>query len=216
MTTTCLLSELNDRALIEVTKRLAGEERSATAALLRALIEVDTRRLYLAEGCASMFVWCTQVLRLCEGGAYNRIEVARAARTYPIILEMVEEGAITLTAARLLAPHLTPANHVDVLAAARHRSKREIEAMLAALQPKPDAPTIVRRVPVVLPDAIDRLGSSADTTHTPARGGSPQTRCLRHCRDRIRSPFRRRHHRHARRSCPWRPSAIGSRSPCRA
>ena len=129
-TTTYLFSELGDRELIDVTKRLAGEETRATAALLRALIEVDARRLYLAEGCASMFVWCTRGLHLCEGGAYNRIEVARAARTYPLILGLVEEGAITLTAVRLLAPHLTPANHAAVLAAARHRSKREVEVLI--------------------------------------------------------------------------------------
>lgn len=42
-----------------------------------------------------------------EGGAYNRIEVARTARIYPAILELFEQGAITLTALRLLAPHLT-------------------------------------------------------------------------------------------------------------
>ena len=87
------------------------EEHLATAALLRALMEIDTRRLYLGEGCASMFSYCTQVLHLAEGAAYNRIEAARAARTYPLILELFEQGAITLTAVRLLAPHLTAENH---------------------------------------------------------------------------------------------------------
>ncbi|MCC6162675.1 MAG: hypothetical protein IT182_04930 [Acidobacteria bacterium] len=146
MTTTCLFSELDDRTLIDVAKQLAIDERRATATLLRALVEVDARRLYLGEGCASLFVWCTQVLHLSEGGAYNRIEVARAARTYPIILDLVEQSAITLTTARLLAPHLTPENHARVLEETRHKSKREVEAMIAALHPKPAAPTVIRRV----------------------------------------------------------------------
>ena len=116
-------------------------------------MEIDSRRLYLGEGCASMFVYCTQVLHLSEGGAYNRIEAARAARTYPLILELFEQSAITLTAIRLLAPHLTAENHRAVLASARHKSKREVEALVVSLQPKPDAPVIVRKLPAARPTA---------------------------------------------------------------
>ena len=142
-----LFAKLEDRALLDAAKRLAADERHATATLLRALMEIDTRRLYLGEGCASMFVYCTQVLHLSEGGAYNRIEAARAARTHPLILELFEQSAITLTAIRLLAPHLTAENQREVLASARHKSKREVEALVVALQPKPDAPVVVRRLP---------------------------------------------------------------------
>jgi hypothetical protein len=44
----------NQDLLAEVT-RLAACERQATAALIACLIEVDTRRLYLGEGCSSLF-----------------------------------------------------------------------------------------------------------------------------------------------------------------
>ncbi len=139
---------VDDRSLLDAAKRLAREERRATAMLLRVLIEVDSRRLYHGEGCSSMFTWCTQVLHLSEGGAYNRIEAARAARKYPLILDLFEQSAITLTAVRLLAPHLTPDNHAALLAAARHKSKLDVQALLAALAPQPDAPTVVRKLPV--------------------------------------------------------------------
>ena len=99
-------TSMDDRALLDAAKHLVTEEHLTTAALLRALMVIDTRRLYLGEGCASMFSYCTQVLHLAEGAAYNRIEAARAARSYPLILELFEPGAITLTAVRLLAPHL--------------------------------------------------------------------------------------------------------------
>jgi len=88
-------------------------------------------------------------LHLSEGGAYNRIEAARAARTYPLLLERLEQSKVTLTTIRLLAPHLTADNHRAVLASAQHKSKREVEALVAALQPKPDAPVIVRKLPAV-------------------------------------------------------------------
>ena len=48
-------------------------------------MEIDTRRLYLGEVYTPMFSYCTQVLHLAEGAAYNRIEAARAARSYPLI-----------------------------------------------------------------------------------------------------------------------------------
>jgi hypothetical protein len=43
---------------------------------------------------------------------------------YPKVLEALERGDLTLTAVRLLAPHLTSANHGEVLAAARHGASK--------------------------------------------------------------------------------------------
>lgn len=95
-------------------------------------MELDARRLYLREGCSSLFTYCTRVLHLAEGSAYNRIEVARAAREFPGILDALEKGALSLTAVRLLSPHLATGNHAAVLVAARHKSKREVEMLIAA------------------------------------------------------------------------------------
>ena len=180
-----VLTKLDDRPLLDAAKRLATAERRATGALLRALMEIDGRRLYLGEGCASMFAYCTQVLHLAEGAAYNRIEAARAARDYSLILELFEQSAITLTAVRLLAPHLTAGNHATVLASARHKSKREVEELVAALNPKPDAPVVVRKLPAPssgLPAALSGVSSAAPRPTTAASAaesapeGPPQPR----------------------------------------
>ncbi len=137
---------LSDDDLVERVKHLAACERRASVALIRSLVEFDSRQLYLREGCASLFTYCTQVLYLSEGSAYNRIETARAARRYPEVLETLERGDLTLTGVRMLAPHLTPANCAEVLAAARHRSKQGIQELIASLNPRPEAATIIRRV----------------------------------------------------------------------
>ncbi|HSC29933.1 MAG TPA: HNH endonuclease signature motif containing protein [Vicinamibacterales bacterium] len=137
---------LSDDELVDRVKHLAACERRASVALIRSLVEFDARRLYLREGCSSLFTYCTHVLHLSEGSAYNRIETARAARRYPRVLEALECGELTLTAVRLLAPHLTPANHAELLASARHRSKQGILELIASLHPRPAAPTIIRRV----------------------------------------------------------------------
>jgi hypothetical protein len=138
---------LSDRDLLAEVARAAARERCATAHLVRLLMELDARRLYLGEGFSSLFTYCTQALHLAEHAAYNRIEAARAARRFPIVLELLDEGTVTLTAVRLLAPHLTPENHREVLAGVRYKSKREVEAIVAGLYPRPDVPTVIRKLP---------------------------------------------------------------------
>ena len=81
-------AHLSNRDLLAQLKRLAQSERDATAALIAALAEVDARRLYLGEGCSSLFTYCTQVLHLSEHAAYGRIEAARAARNHPMVLRL--------------------------------------------------------------------------------------------------------------------------------
>jgi hypothetical protein len=147
MTTTFSFHDFSDRELLAEMTRLAASEREATARLVASLAEVDARRLYLSEGCSSLFTYCTQVLHLSEHAAYNRIEAARTARRFPQILERLADGSIHLTAVRLLAPTLTPENHRALLDAARHKSKRDIEHLLARLNPEPDVAPCIRKLP---------------------------------------------------------------------
>src|ERR687892_2933264 len=144
-------SQLSDADLLAELPRLAARERDATVALIAHLAELDARRLYLAEGCASLFTYGTQILHLSEHAAYGRIEAARAARRYPLLLDRLADGSVTLTTVTLLAAHLTPENHRDLLDQARHKSRREVEALVAALRPQPPVPASVRRLPTSRP-----------------------------------------------------------------
>ncbi len=145
--TTLPPSSLSDDALLAATARAAAAERRATADLVALLAEVDARRLYLGQGYASLFAWCTGVLRLSEPAAYSRITAARAARRYPAILTHLADGDLTLTTVTLLAAHLTDDNHDALLGAARHQSKRDIERLVAALVPQPDIASTLRKMP---------------------------------------------------------------------
>jgi hypothetical protein len=91
------------------------------------------------------------VLHFSEHAAYGRIEAARAARRFPAILDHLADGSLTLTAVGLLAPHVTPENHANLLAAARHKSKRDVEHLIAALRPLPAVPSSVRKLPAAKP-----------------------------------------------------------------
>ena len=121
-------SHLSDDDLVSQVKFLARYERDATATLIAHLAELDARRLYLAAGFSSLFAYCCEVLRLSEPAAYNRIEAARAARRFPVILPMLGEGSLSLATVRLLASNLTAENQQErsrrPLARASDRSKR--------------------------------------------------------------------------------------------
>src|SRR5262245_52401472 len=111
----------NDQLLARL-QGLAARGRDLTVELLVHLAELDTRRLYVPCGYASLFTYCRRALRLSEGEACDRIKAARAARRFPVILEGLADGTLSLTAVRLLAHHLTADNHRSVLASARGRS----------------------------------------------------------------------------------------------
>src|SRR5467141_623784 len=94
-----------------------------------------------------MFTFCVGELGFSEDVACNRLNVARAARRMPVILEAVRSGKVHLAGLRLLAPHLTTENQEEVLAEATGKSKREIEELVARLWPQPPVPTVVRKLP---------------------------------------------------------------------
>jgi hypothetical protein len=147
------LAEARDSDLLRSLNTLVARDRQEEADLLAVLAEVDVRELYLAEGYPSMFAYCTEALHFSEATAFDRIRAARAARDHPVLLDRIRSGEIHLSGVRLLAPWLTPGNHVELLDLARHKSKRAIEELLADRNPKPEVPASVRRLPAQVPPA---------------------------------------------------------------
>jgi hypothetical protein len=146
------VSHLADHALIRSLDTIVSEHRGTTASLLAHLAEVDERKLYLPAGHPSMYHYCMGRLHMSEDVAFKRIRAARAARHYPAIYPAVAEGRLHLSAVVLLAPYLTPKSAEDLLAAATHKSKAEIELLLAQRFPKPDVPALVQ---AITPPAAD-------------------------------------------------------------
>jgi hypothetical protein len=144
---TTIPSHLSDESLMTEVLRFSRSERDATAQLVAHLAELDARKLYLGAGFPSLFAYCCGALALSEHETYNRIEAARMARRFPIILDMLADGAVNLTTVRLLAPQLNVDNHEGLLAAASHKTKREVEELLVQRVPRPDVPASIRKVP---------------------------------------------------------------------
>jgi hypothetical protein len=155
----------NDALLSEV-ERLVKADRALGATLLVHLGEVDARKLYLARGYSSMFVYCRSALGMSEAEAYLRMRAADVGRKFPLVLERFGSGDVHLSAIKLLAPHLTQDNHARLLDRVRGMTKREIEVLVAELAPKPDVPARMRKLPerAVKPvAAIDFVAVRAST-----------------------------------------------------
>jgi hypothetical protein len=140
-------ARLSDDELLARIKLLAVRERDATVELVAHLAELDGRKTHVGQGPGSLYKYCRDVLGYSEDAAWNRAATAGAVRRYPVILGWLADGSLNVTTVRILRPVLTPENHLAVLTEARRRSKREVEVIAARLDPKPDVPSTVRKLP---------------------------------------------------------------------
>lgn len=167
-----LFSRCTNRDLLTGWNASLARERAGLADSLGYLAEIDARRLYVEHGYPSLFQFCLGKGDMDEGAAYKRIAAARAVQRFPALLECIENGHLHLSAVVLLAPHLTAANFVDLVAGATRRTKQQIEVFLAHRFPKADVPTTIRTVPT--PAAALGLAPGTEALQSPATdAGSP-------------------------------------------
>jgi hypothetical protein len=175
------LESLDDATLRRDLHRVIERERPHEAEVIEHVAEFDARRLFLAEAFPSMFAYCVGELRLSEDAAYRRIRAGRLARRFPRLLGDIAEGRLHLAAVCLLAPHLTAENAGELVAAATHRSKAEIESWLASrfAPAAPAAPAPRARVTRVVPLKAKPV----------APGGTPAEVCNRLVPGRVDLPL---------------------------
>jgi hypothetical protein len=104
------LQSIPDDELLHRLTELMGQSRRAEADIVAHIAEVEERKLFAREAFPSMFAYCMDVLHLSEAEAYLRIAAARASRLHPMLLTMLAEGRLHLTAIAMLARHLTREN----------------------------------------------------------------------------------------------------------
>ena len=138
---------MSDEELLRSLSDVLKQSRRVEADLVAHIAEVDQRRLYAREAAPSMHAYCIDVLHLSEPETALRIHVARASRRHPMLLEMLRDGRIHLSGMALLAPHLTAQNRRGLLKRATHKTRRQIEEIVAELRPRPDVPAAMRKLP---------------------------------------------------------------------
>jgi len=132
------LEHLADDSLLDALHSLVEHDRVATADLLAHVGEVARRRLYAHMGYPSMQAYCVRVLRLSEDAARKRVQVARKGWFFPAIFAAIADGRVHLSGMTLLVPFLDEENVHELIEAATHRTKAEIELLLAERFPKPE------------------------------------------------------------------------------
>lgn len=132
------LSRCSDSALLAGLHASVARDRVSTAELVAYVAEVDARALYRPAACDSMHAYCVRKLHFSEDVASKRIRAGRAVREFPVLLGAIADGRLHLSGVVMLAPHLTAENVEGLIAAATHRSKAEIEQLLAERFPQPE------------------------------------------------------------------------------
>jgi 5-methylcytosine-specific restriction endonuclease McrA len=140
-------AHLSDHALTSGLASAAARERSSIAELIAFIAEFCARGLYRAAGYSSMHSYCQKELHLSEDASHKRIHVANAVREFPFLLGALADGRLHLSGANLLVPHLTAKNAEELLWACFHKSKFEIQQILAARSPGREALPMIERVP---------------------------------------------------------------------
>ena len=141
-----MLKALSSKALDHSAIGLAVCEKQNTARLIAHIAEIGERDYHLELGCPSLFQYCVERLNLSEGAVYRRTQVAGVCRSFPQILEALFSGRLHLTAASLIATHLTEDNVEGLIKKVEGRTKREIEKLLVLLAPKEEFKSSIRHL----------------------------------------------------------------------
>lgn len=138
---------LSDTALVERLHMTCRESNRLLTDVIVLLIEVEDRRIHLADAHPSLFEFCLKELRMSEGEAYRRINATKLVRRFPRLLGYIGRGDIHLTALVQLRDHFTEANVDELVALAKGKNKMKLAELVARLAPRPDVPAKLRKVP---------------------------------------------------------------------
>lgn len=155
---------------------LHRREHVAMAAFLVALADFDLRRRWRDLGHASLFAYLHVELGVSKGAAHYRKVAVGLVQRFPEVVEPLRDGRVCITSVVELARVLTPENRGQVLPRFFHRSRREAQALAAAIRPdeappRRDVVTAVRHLAAARLEG-DAAGAGA-AARLPAAGSRP-------------------------------------------
>ena len=113
---------LHERAV-----QAAQSFKKSDAELLGVLIEVDESREFEKQGYTSLFLYCTQCLKLSESHSQALSSVAKKSREVPELKAKIDQGEIHLSNARRIVSVLNSKNQEVWLSKASSLSQRDLE-----------------------------------------------------------------------------------------
>jgi len=128
---------------------LLSRDRGNLAEILICIGVIESRKHHVTAGYPTMHDCCVGIFHMSSDEAYKRVRAARAARRFPLVLQAIADGRLHLTAVTLLAKWLTRGNVAELVEAATHRTKHEVQILIAQRFPVADVPTRLREVSTV-------------------------------------------------------------------
>ncbi len=137
------VKSLSNEELLSNTKLAAQNEKAATLRLLDCLAEVESRRLYSLRAYSSLWEFVVKELHYSESQASERIHAMRLLKKVPEVKKHIEEGELSMTTAAQINRFLHQESKAssrkwqsektnELIAQCKHKSKREVEALLVA------------------------------------------------------------------------------------
>jgi hypothetical protein len=143
-----LYLDISNQELAERILLLRNRERAITVKFLNHLGEFDKRRLYLDLGYSSLFDYCVRKLGYSESSAFRRVECARALREFPQLGPMILNGEVNLCSLATAARKLSEGR--IALADINGKSRREVEGLVAGLNPGHKPKEKIRQISVLV------------------------------------------------------------------
>lgn len=136
------LKNLSDDVLHEKMIALASDERQITVEILHHLREISTRRLFAVMGYSSLWGYCIEELHYSEAAAQRRISAMKLMAEFPEVEIKLRRGSLSLSTASQIqsACKTKPERKKDLIAQLEGKSKRQVEKILAAIDPKAALP----------------------------------------------------------------------------
>ncbi len=134
------LNYLTDNCLLQDTLNLAHKEREIMTKVLWHLREIDRRKLFVEQGCGSLFEYCVKVLKYSEAQASRRVTASRLLQDLPEVAKKIEEGQLKLSQLNQLKyffqdEHISAKDEkIKVIEKIEGRSSRDTDRILHELK----------------------------------------------------------------------------------
>jgi hypothetical protein len=126
---------IHERAITRAQRYLIAE-----ADLLKSIIEVDKNKLYEDFGLSYLTPYCVKHLGLTDDVAAIIVRVARKTYEVPELKTAIEEGKLSVTKAKTIAPVINADNQETWVEKAETLSKSQLEKEVAYVSPKAKKP----------------------------------------------------------------------------
>jgi 5-methylcytosine-specific restriction endonuclease McrA len=144
------MQSLSLRPASAVTARLyeiRKGERAFLVEFLDNLIEMDQRKIHLELGYSTVFVYCTEHLRMPKSTTWRRTTCAKLMARFPVLREYLADGRLCERTLPLLRGVLEEARLGEILDRAAGRTEEQIEELVVALAPRPVPQDLFRKLP---------------------------------------------------------------------